>query len=147
MNITEHFTLDELISSETAIRRGLDNMPTLVEIENLKLLCENVLEPIRNEIDVPIHITSGFRSVQINMLIGGAVNSQHIDGKAVDSIAIGMSVKDFYNRIKIMVNEKKIELDQCILEFNRWVHISFNKNKNRNVFLIATKQNGLTIYK
>ncbi len=147
MKLTEHFTSEELTTSQTAIRRGLDNVPDIKEIENLKLLCSEVLEPIRIEIKVPIIIKSGYRSPQINMLIGGAVNSQHIDGKAADTIAVGLDVNDYYNIIKIMVRKGQIEVDQCILEFNSWVHISFNKKHNRNQFLIATKMYGLTNYK
>lgn len=135
MQLTKHFSLEELTFSETALRRNLDNTPNESEIVNLKKLCEKVLEPIREQINLPIHINSGFRSPEVNLAVGGKSNSQHMKAEASDSIAIGITVGQYYNRIKMMVEAKLIEVDQCIIEYNRWVHISYREGKNRNQFL------------
>ena len=134
MKLSEHFTLEELTFSETASRRGLDNEPSEIEIDNLKKLATNVLEPIRQQINLPIHINSGYRSPEVNLIVGGKSNSQHLKGEAADMVAIGLSVTQFYNRIKSMFDSKLLQVDQCIIEYNRWVHISYREGKNRNQF-------------
>jgi uncharacterized protein YcbK (DUF882 family) len=134
MKLSEHFTLEELTFSETASRRGINNEPSEVEIDNLKKLATNVLEPIRQQINLPIHINSGYRSPEVNLIVGGKSNSQHLKGEAADMVAIGLSVTQFYNRIKSMFDSKLLQVDQCIIEYNRWVHISYREGKNRNQF-------------
>ena len=134
MKLSEHFTLEELTFSETASRRGINNEPSEVEIDNLKKLATNVLEPIRQQINLPIHINSGYRSPEVNLIVGGKSNSQHLKGEAADMVAIGLSVTQFYNRIKSMFDSKLLQVDQCIIEYKRWVHISYREGKNRNQF-------------
>lgn len=154
MKLTEHFTLEEMTDSETAKLKNIPNEPDEKQIENLKMLCEKVLEPIRQEIKMPIQINSGFRSRKLNKAIGGVekivdgkvVISQHCKGEAADTEAIGLTPARFYERIKHMVKSKRIEVDQCILEMDSWVHLSYKKTKNRNQFLIASKKNGKTVY-
>jgi zinc D-Ala-D-Ala carboxypeptidase len=143
MKISEHFTLEELTYSETAIRKSLDNIPSDLVIANLKALCENVLEPLRTILGVPIKINSGYRSIAVNQLVGGVVTSQHCLGQAADTVAIGLSIKDYYDTIKKLVRNNQIILDQCIFEYRSWVHISFSKGKsNRNEFLIKNVGTG-----
>ena len=84
VNLTEHFTLEEMVRSRMAEKHGIDNTPGPNEIANLRLLCEKILEPVRLEIGMPITVTSGFRSERVNKIVGGAKGSFHLVGKAAD---------------------------------------------------------------
>lgn len=84
MQLTEHFKLSEFTRSSTADKYGFKNTPNENQITNLKALCENVLEPLRQHFNVPIVISSGFRCPKLNALVGGATNSQHKTGEAAD---------------------------------------------------------------
>jgi hypothetical protein len=148
MVISQHLILAELIRSESAKRNGINNMPTPEHIENLKALAENIFEPIRTEFRVPIYISSGYRSKELNKLIGGAKNSQHNTGEAIDIDMDGhthdISNKDIFDFIVA-----KLPFDQVINEFNyAWVHVSYKKNgPQRHQVLRAVKNNsGGTIY-
>ena len=81
--LTEHFTLWELTRSGTAITLGIKNVPDAREIEALRALCENILEPLRRRYGA-ITVTSGYRSRRLNAAVGGASDSQHLRGEAVD---------------------------------------------------------------
>lgn len=151
MDLTEHFSLEEMTVSQTAVRHGFDEQftpPDSVK-ENLKALCENVLEPLRakmrEEYHAPIVITvsSGYRCDRVNSAVGGAPSSQHLKGQAADINAYGGTVEELYQFIK----DSGIVFDQCIQEFSRWVHISFNPfGQNRNECLRAIKVDGKTKY-
>lgn len=141
MELSPHFTLKELTVSEYAIRKGLSNQPTPEEIENLAELCKNVLEPLRELIAEPLIITSGFRSKEVNKGIGGAKNSQHIEGKAADIHCKGFDIDSLFGICKA-----SLRFDQCIHEFGEWVHISWNGDKNRQQTLRAVKQDRKTVY-
>lgn len=84
VNLTEHFTLEEMVKSRMAEKNGIDNTPGADEIANLRLLCEKILEPARLEIGMPITVTSGYRSERVNKLVGGAKGSLHLIGRAAD---------------------------------------------------------------
>lgn len=145
MKLTENFSLHEMTYSVTAVKRGLSNNPTPEHLENLKTLCEKVLEPVRKLMDCPIKITSGYRSGQLNAYIGGAASSQHMFGQAVD-IDLGEKNAELYNAIV-----SNLEFDQIIWEFGsdnnpEWVHVSYAEGKNRKKCLKAVKQNGKTVY-
>lgn len=84
VKLTEHFTLEEFVRSTTAKMRGIDNTPGAFEIANLRLLCKKILEPARLEIGMPITVTSGYRSLQVNKAVGGVRGSLHLIGKAAD---------------------------------------------------------------
>ena len=145
MKLTENFSLHEMTSSVTAQKRGINNMPTQEHTENLKALCENVLEPVRELMGCPIKITSGYRSGQLNAYIGGASMSQHMFGQAVD-IDLNERNAELYNAI---VNN--LEFDQVIWEFGTdenpdWVHVSYAADKNRKKCLKAVKKDGKTVY-
>jgi zinc D-Ala-D-Ala carboxypeptidase len=145
MKLTENFSLHEMTYSVTAVKRGLSNDPTPEHLENLKTLCEKVLEPVRELMDCPIKITSGYRSGQLNAYIGGAASSQHMFGQAVD-IDLGPKNAELYNAIV-----SNLEFDQIIWEFGDdenpdWVHVSYAEGKNRKKCLKAVKQNGKTVY-
>ena len=148
MNLSENFTLQELIYSDTAIRRGIDNKPNDETIENLKIVCENILEPVREYFKAPVVISSGYRSVEVCEAVGSSAKSQHTKGQAADFEIFGIPNKDVADWI---VNN--IDFDQCILEFwnekepnSGWVHCSFNAAGNRKQYLKASKENGKVVY-
>lgn len=126
-----NFKISELIHSDIAIQNNINNMPDINSLDNMLELIFHCLQPIRNLIKKPMIITSGFRNQQINFLAGGAINSQHKEGKAADFIIKGMTPKEIIEIIK----KSDIEYDQLICEFDKWVHISFNKDKNRKQIL------------
>jgi len=124
-------------------------MPTEQHIANLKKLAENVFEPIRANFRQPIRISSGYRSQSLNAAIGGATNSQHSTGEAIDIDMEGTKItnKEIFNFIK-----EKLNFDQLIYEFGNntepdWVHVSFKSNgQQRKQVLRAIKENGKTKY-
>jgi zinc D-Ala-D-Ala carboxypeptidase len=135
MKLSPHFTLDEFTVSQTAARRGIDNRPPLEVIENLKRVALG-LEGIRILLGVPIIISSGYRSPALNKAVGGAKTSQHVTGEAVDFTAPGFgSPRHVVDRIV----DAGIEFDQCIVEFDSWVHCSFVKNSARRMALIIDR--------
>ena len=141
MNLSKNFTLLELTHSQEATRAGLDNTPTTEHIKSLNLLCANILQPLRDRVKKPIVISSGYRSVNLNRLIGGSSLSQHTIGEAADFMIPGLSVKEVVD----IIRELKLPVDQCINEYDTWVHISHKRN--RNEFLVARKQDHKTVYK
>lgn len=142
--LSPHFTLDELISSQTATRRGIDNYPSHEVYSNLVNLAE-LLEKVRLYLgNVPIHINSGYRSKELNAVIGGAQNSAHMVGRAAD-----FTHPDFspYTVVK-MLADSGIPFDKVINEFNRWVHIQVaekGSEPRRQVFMAVQTPQG-TIY-
>ena len=84
MNLTEHFTLEEMLHSETAVKKHIENRINAEEVNNLVRLCQKVLEPLRAYFGTPIRINSGFRCKALNAAVGGAANSYHLKGRAVD---------------------------------------------------------------
>ena len=141
MNLSAHVTLAEFENSPTATTHGINNKMSETQIASAKLLCENVFEPLRIYLNTPIKISSGFRCVQLNKMIGGAKSSQHTKGEAMD---IKIGAKGFH------FIKDKLNFDQLIWEFGndenpQWVHVSFS-SRNRKQVLKATKQNGKTKY-
>ena len=141
MNLSAHVTLKEFQASGLATLRNLNNEMSESQIASAKLLCENVFEPLRIYLNTPIQISSGFRSVQINKMIGGSATSQHTKGEAMD---LQINAKGFH------FIKDKLEFDQLIWEFGNdeqpsWVHVSFSP-RNRKQVLKASKKNGKTIY-
>jgi hypothetical protein len=144
MRLTAHFALAEFTRSESAKRHGVSNEPTPEHLQNLIVLCEKVLEPIRMKFG-PINISSGYRSKTLNHYIGGSLNSQHCEAKAADIDMDGMggpTNKEIFEYIK-----NELEFDQLINEFNySWIHVSYNQGKNRKQILDAFKVNNKTVY-
>ena len=149
MKVTEHVSYKEVIKSNTATRRGIENIPSGEQMENIKLLCENVFEPLREHVGGPIAINSLFRSVDLNRAIGGSSSSQHcaVNGAAmdIDDTYGGMSNADMFEFIK------KLDFDQLIWEYGDdenpdWVHVSYKKNGNRKQILKCSKVKGKTVY-
>lgn len=141
--LSPHFTLGELIKSETAERKGIDNMPEEAMIPKLKTLCEQILEPCRSHFGKPIRPSSGFRSAALNAAIGGSSNSQHCKAEAVDFEIHGVS-----NFVLAEWIRDNISFDQLILECYRsgepnsgWVHVSISENPNENRKKVLTYTN------
>ena len=141
MNLSPNFTLEEFIRSDYAIRHGIDNAPSPDVVENLTALAQNVLEPLRLIVKKPIRILSGYRCPELNKGIGGATNSQHIEGKAADIIVPQITVNELFE-----LTRKFTDHDQVIQEFDRWTHVSYNGKANRKQSLWAVKENGKTVY-
>lgn len=118
----KYFTLDELTHSDTAIARRIDNTPSLVAVENLKSLVFFVLDPLREAYGKPIRVNSGYRSQILNVVLGGARNSQHLTGEAVD-ITTGSKEGNKWIFEYILNN---LPYDQLIDESNySWIHVSY----------------------
>jgi len=122
-----NFSISELIKSDTATKYGINNMPNLQQLDNMLKLIVLCLQPIRDKLNKPMMVTSGFRCEQLNKLVGGAKTSQHLEGKAVDFIVPNASISSVIDFIK----KSGIEYDQLINEYDKWVHISYNKGHNR----------------
>jgi hypothetical protein len=152
MKISEHLDLSELIRSESAKRNGISNMPTEAHIANLKLLAEKIFEPIRNNFRCPIHVSSGYRSKELNAKVGGATTSQHSSGEAIDLDMDG-TPNGVTNKMIFDYIYKNLDFDQLIWEFGTnenpdWVHVSYESTgKQRKQVLKAYKENGKTKYK
>lgn len=143
--LSDHFTLGELIRSDTAERKGIDNTPPTEMIPELKRLCTEILEPVRARYGVPFRPNSGFRSEEVNREIGGSSGSQHCLGEAVDIEVPGVSNYDLARWI-----QDNLEFDQLILECYRpgepgsgWVHVSLKSvgQDNRMVALTYSNRN------
>ena len=118
-----NFTMSELIHSDTAKKYGIDNMPYNAEVlDNLLLLITNVLQPLRDYVNRPIIINSGYRSYSLNAKVGGVINSQHLTGQAADFTIKGLTIDKAYDTIK----KTNIKYTQLIKECNQWIHISYN---------------------
>lgn len=140
MKITENFSLEELISSETARKRGINNTPSESIKNSLIKLTEDILQPIRDRYGKPIKVTSGYRSPQLNKIIGGAKTSQHMYGEAADLKASDGDNRKLFNLILEMIKSGEITVGQCIWEYGtkqqpRWVHISLPNSKHKNQVL------------
>jgi len=136
MNLTQHFTLEELTHSEYAARNGIDNRPNADVLANLHVLADG-LERVRLVLSVPLLPISGYRSPKVNAGVRGATNSQHVQGLACDFIAPEYGTPLDVARA-LAKNPDFVEFDQLIMEFGQWVHISFSDQNRRDV-LTATK--------
>ena len=151
MKLTTNFSLAELTASQVAARKGIPNNPTAGQIENLKKLCESILQPIRNHYDAPVIISSGYRSPELCVVIGSSIDSQHAKGCAADLQVVGVDNKSLAKYIK-----ENLDFDQLILDFYKedegphsgWVHVSYVGKENRKQSLTATRaeNTGKTVY-
>lgn len=151
MKLTNNFTLEELTKSETALRQGIDNTPTVEVVENLKVLCEKVLQPVRDHFGRGVKVNSGFRSLAVNAAVGGvqgAKPSDHTRGMAADIEIPGLPNAELAEWI-----EANLEFTQVILEFytqgvpdSGWVHVSYDPKNLKKQSLTAVKQEGKTVY-
>lgn len=138
MNLTENFTLDEMLKSQTAIRKGIAEQfnPPAHVVQALEKLCVNILEPLRAECG-PIKVNSGYRSPKTNAAVGGAKTSQHLHGEAADIEGVNVSNATLFRKIQ----EMGLPFDQLIWEYGTqtepsWVHVSFGPRNRRQVLYI-----------
>lgn len=136
MKLSPHFSLEELTHSNTAARLGIDNTPTVEIIDNLTFLAKE-LENVRTLLSHPMLINSGFRCYALNDFLGSKRTSSHTKGLAVDFISPS------YGNPRSIVSaivKSDINYDQVILEYDRWVHLSFHPTKPRKQALIIDKE-------
>lgn len=132
MQLSEHFHLSEFVRSDTARGMGWDNIPPPEAVRKLHMLCLRVLEPVRQRVNCPIVVTSGYRSSRLNQAIGGSPTSSHIDGCAADIYAACMDAAD----LKDLILRTVPEFDQLYLHrVNNFVHVSYRVGNNRNQVL------------
>jgi hypothetical protein len=148
MNLSANFSLKELTKSDAAIRLGIDNTPNEETIDNLKMLCEKVLQPVRDHFGKSVTINSGYRSPESNAAVGGSKTSDHCKGMAADIEIAGVANADLAQWIM-----DNLEYTQLILEFytpgipdSGWCHVSFDPANLKKQELTATKVAGKTTY-
>lgn len=132
----KYFTIDEMIQSDTAQKKGIDNTPSKKEEQNLVALIENILDPLREKYGKPIIVTSGFRCKELNKAVGGASTSQHLTGEAAD-IRTVEDTKQENKKLFDLIQELNLPFDQLIDEYNlNWVHVSYSSRNRRQVLKI-----------
>jgi hypothetical protein len=149
MNLSQNFNLDELCRSQIAIDCGIDNTPDSdAVVANLKLLCEKVLQPIRDHYGKPVKVSSGYRSEEINTLARGSRVSDHILGFAADIEIPGVPNAELAQWVL-----DNLDYTQVILEFytpgvpdSGWVHVSYKSDNLKKEALTATRVAGKTTY-
>ena len=148
MNLSPNFSLHELTKSETALRLDLDNTPDEQATENLRLLCEKVLQPVRDHYGKGVKVNSAYRSPESNAAVGGSKSSDHCKGMAADIEIPGVANADLAQWIM-----DNLDYTQLILEFytpgipdSGWVHVSYDPNNLKKQELTATKVAGKTTY-
>ena len=153
MQLTKSFTLKELTRSQYATRNGLEDQfnPPKDITDSLTALCQNILQPLRDAIGLPISVVSGDRSPQVNKAIGGAVTSQHVKGEAAD-IELYVEGQENNRYLFDKIIEMDLPFDQLISEYGTeekpdWIHVSYSKVKNRGQQLRAERINGKTVYR
>ena len=152
-NISEHVSYREATRSNTALRRGIDNIPDVDQLENMKVLAKKVFEPLRKWVGGPIKINSFYRSPELNVAIGGSKKSQHCEGFAIDIDDTFGGKFTNLNAEMFKYIRYHLDYDQIIWEFGdddnpAWVHISYvNEDENRHRCLKAYKDKGKTKYK
>ncbi len=135
--ISENISYKEAVRSETAKRLGISNKPKKEHIENMELIAEKIFQPLREWVDHPIRINSFFRSEELNLRIGGAISSAHKEGLAIDITSLGEKTNlEMFHYIKdhldydILINEYPNDDGEP-----KWIHVSWNKKKNRKQVL------------
>ena len=150
MKITKNFSLEELIKSTTAIRKGIDNSPNVEHLVNLTNVSCMILQSVRNHYGRVVRINSGYRSPTLNTAVGGSKTSQHCNGEAVDFEIDGLPNIELATWVR-----DNLDFDQLILEFfnpvegpnSGWVHCSYRKDgTNRKKTMTALIKNGKTSY-
>jgi hypothetical protein len=150
MNLSANFSLKELTKSDTATRLGIDNTPDEETIDNLKTLCDKVLQPVREHFGKSVTVNSGYRSPELNSspAVGGSKTSDHCKGQAADIEIAGVANAELAQWIM-----DNLDYTQLILEFytqgipdSGWVHVSYDPNNLKKQELTAVKVAGKTQY-
>ena len=135
--ISDNISYKEATYSATAKRLGIKNKPEKEHIENMELIAEKIFQPLRKWVGEPIRINSFYRSEELNSRIGGAISSAHKDGLAMDLDSFGGKTNlEIFHYIK-----DNLDFDVLINEYPndegepKWIHVSWNKKKNRKQVL------------
>ena len=149
MLLSPHFCLDEFTKSSTAIKNGIQNNPPQEAVENLRRLCANILEPLREELGLPVVITSGFRTKALNDLLAhSSERSQHMQGLAADfyvaSGQSGLSRRELLIKaFRLIITSEQIDYDQLIL-YPSFIHVSYvSRERNRRSILLGMRNGKL----
>lgn len=131
----KYFSINELCSSATAKRKGIDNTPNSVQLAALTALVSNILDPLREAYGKPIVVTSGFRCAKLNRAVGGVARSQHTKGEAADIRSLSDKPAD-NKRLFDLIVRLGLPYDQLIDEYGyNWVHVSYTQGANRRQIL------------
>ena len=150
MKLSKYVSIGEVTYSDTAKRKGIDNSPTAEHLENLKVICTEVFDKVREHFGVPLYISSGYRGKELNAAIKGSESSDHCKGRALDLDqdyrGNGVSNRQVFDYIK-----DNLEFDQLIFEMGSkenpdWVHVGYRKGANRKQVLRAVRADGKTKY-
>ena len=142
MYLSKHFTLEELTASQTASRFDINNTPSPAVVDNLKRLCELILEPVRDIVHKPVQITSGYRCIALNRMIGSKDTSHHILGLAADIKVPGVEIDTL---IKAIIGAG-LPYEQVIREYNDWVHVSVSKTDTPKRQALIIDKSGTRAY-
>lgn len=144
MRLTENFSLEEFLVSQTAARHDINMDPPIEVIDNLRRLCVDILQPLRDTTGRPISVSSGYRPPQLNELIGGSTTSAHPFGRAADFKVHGITPLEAAQIIRDM----ELPYDQVIHEFGKWVHVGISPEEDnaRLQELTAYRKDGRTRY-
>ena len=123
MQLTDHFSLEDMTRSRDALRKGIDNTPSPDNVAELLRWCTTIGEPARALIEVPLYVDSGFRCLVLNTLEGGDPKSAHMEGRAGDVKPIGMDLREAFDKIRA----SDIPFDRIIIECNAWLHLAIAK--------------------
>jgi hypothetical protein len=135
VNLSEHFTLDEATHSDTAIRMGIPNQPSTLQLENMKFAAQN-LERLR-AVTGPLNINSWLRLPDVNVAVGGSKVSSHMDGWAIDVSSSKLTPIQLCHEVE----KANIKFDQMIHEFGRWMHLSFAPEMRQQKLTIFRPEN------
>ena len=160
--LTPHFKLREFTESATAKKHGIDNRPTPEVVENLQRLCTHTLEPLREKLGLPIIITSGYRTKELNdIIVHASRKSQHMSGQAADFYAVQSSKfkvqgdegsklnvqgsrELLIQAFRLIITEPEIDFDQLII-YPTFIHVSYvSKEKNRHQLTRASSNGAYT---
>jgi zinc D-Ala-D-Ala carboxypeptidase len=149
MNLTKNFTLHEMTKSDTALRKGLDNQPSEIELNNLIILTQEILQPVRDHYKMGVKVNSGYRSPLVNTATGGSKKSDHMTGSAAD-----IEIPSVPNADLALFISQNFKFTQIILEFytqgipdSGWVHVSHDPSNLKCQVITAVKnKEGKTVY-
>ena len=142
--ISKHISYKEAVGSNYAKQYGIKNKPNEEQVENMKLLAEKVFEPLREWVGCPIRVNSMFRSLELNTALKGSKTSSHMKGEAMDITSMACGKENCKSNLEMFHWIKdNLEFDQLIWEFGKepkWLHVSYNKDKNRKQVLVTKKR-------
>lgn len=142
--ISKHISYKEATGSNYAKQYGIKNKPNEEQVENMKLLAKEVFEPLREWVGCPIRVNSMFRSLELNTALKGSITSSHMKGEAMDITSMSCGKEDCKTNLDMFHYIKdNLEFDQLIWEFGaepKWLHVSYNKDKNRKQVLVTKRQ-------